>query len=127
MEDNVSSPPQVTCLSAVTLATQDLDRAVAFYTTLGFDLVKNDAALGFATFRAGQQHLNITAEHPERAMHWWGRAIFYVADVDAMYAHAVRSGFTPEFQPRDAAWGERYFHLKDPDGHEISFAHPLTT
>jgi len=27
--------------------------------------------------------------------------------------------------PRDAAWGERFFHLTDPDGHELSFAWPL--
>ncbi len=34
-------------------------------------------------------------------------------------------GFTPEAPPRDAAWGERYFHLTDPDGHALSFARPL--
>jgi uncharacterized glyoxalase superfamily protein PhnB len=27
--------------------------------------------------------------------------------------------------PRDAQWGERFFHVTDPDGHEISFAWPL--
>jgi hypothetical protein len=27
--------------------------------------------------------------------------------------------------PRDAEWGERFFHLIDPDGHELSFARPL--
>ena len=27
--------------------------------------------------------------------------------------------------PRDAEWSERYFHLTDPDGHELSFARPL--
>jgi len=27
--------------------------------------------------------------------------------------------------PRDAAWGERFFHVTDPDGHELSFAEPL--
>ena len=27
--------------------------------------------------------------------------------------------------PRDAEWGERYFHIADPDGHELSFAKPL--
>jgi catechol 2,3-dioxygenase-like lactoylglutathione lyase family enzyme len=33
-------------------------------------------------------------------------------------------GFNPEI-PRDASWGERYFHMLDPDGHELSFAQPL--
>ncbi len=26
---------------------------------------------------------------------------------------------------RDAEWGERFFHLTDPDGNELSFAWPL--
>ena len=24
--------------------------------------------------------------------------------------------------PQDTSWGERYFHMRDPDGHELSFA-----
>jgi len=27
--------------------------------------------------------------------------------------------------PHDGEWGERFFHLIDPDGHELSFARPL--
>jgi len=48
-----------------------------------------------------------------------------VDDVDAQHARAVAAGLTPDFAPRDASWGERYFHITDPDGHEISFAHLL--
>src|ERR1700747_319778 len=33
-------------------------------------------------------------------------------------------GFGPE-RPRDASWGERYFHMLHPDGHELSFAQPI--
>jgi uncharacterized glyoxalase superfamily protein PhnB len=51
----------------------------------------------------------------------WGRLIFYVTDVDAFWNHLKDRGFDPEI-PRDAAWGERYFHMPDPDGHELSFA-----
>ena len=54
----------------------------------------------------------------------WGRLIFYVTDVDALWTHLKDRGFDPE-TPRDAAWGERYFHMPDPDGHELSFARPL--
>jgi uncharacterized glyoxalase superfamily protein PhnB len=55
----------------------------------------------------------------------WGRVIFWVADVDAMYDRALEEGYAPETRPADAPWGERYFHLRDPDGHELSFARPL--
>jgi catechol 2,3-dioxygenase-like lactoylglutathione lyase family enzyme len=54
----------------------------------------------------------------------WGRLIFHVADVDAFWRHLTEKGFNPGI-PRDAQWGERYFHMTDPDGHELSFARPL--
>ena len=54
----------------------------------------------------------------------WGRLIFHVTDVDAFWIHLKEKGFDPEI-PRDASWGERYFHMLDPDGHELSFAQPL--
>jgi len=53
----------------------------------------------------------------------WGRLIFHVTDVDALWNHLKDRGFDPEI-PRDASWGERYFDMPDPDGHELSFAHP---
>ncbi|WP_420715440.1 VOC family protein [Cupriavidus sp. D39] len=41
----------------------------------------------------------------------------------AAYFQANRArGLRPEAAPRDAEWGERYFHISDPDGHELSFA-----
>ena len=39
-----------------------------------------------------------------------------------MYVRALAHGYAPEMAPADAPWGERYFHLRDPDGHELSFA-----
>src|SRR6266576_5779025 len=53
----------------------------------------------------------------DRSVTGWGRLIFYVADVDAIWAYLWEKGFHPE-SPRDASWGERYFHMADPDGHE---------
>src|SRR5262249_32998743 len=61
----------------------------------------------------------------ERTWSWWGRVIFYHSDVDALHASVVAAGYRPDTAPRDAEWGERFFHLTDPDGHELSFAKPL--
>ena len=47
--------------------------------------------------------------------------------VDALYGRAMHAGHSPQASPRDAEWRERYFHLRDPDGHELSFAAPLAT
>ena len=79
----------------------------------------------FTSFRAGSGYLNLTVQPTERVWAWWGRVIFHVADVDALHATAVASGIQPDTVPRDAAWGERFFHVTDPDGHALSFARPL--
>ncbi len=111
-------------ISAITLATHDMARSVAFYAALGFALKDGGAAASFTSFRAGTGYLNVTLA-PDRTWSWWGRAIFFVDDVDAMFARALAAGLSPAFAPRNAPWGERYFHLIDPDGHELSFARPL--
>ena len=112
-------------ISAITLATHDMTRAVAFYRALGFRLLHGGADADFTSFAAGAGYLNLIAQPAERRWSWWGRAIFYVDDVDAVYRRARAAGLAPSTTPADAPWGERYFHLTDPDGHELSFARPL--
>lgn len=117
---------RIEAVSAVTLATHDMGRALAFYRTLGFRPRYGGAEAAFTSLAAGPgQHLNLIVQPAERRWSWWGRVIFYVSDVDALHAQAVAGGLVPDFGPRDAAWGERYFHISDPDGHELSFARPL--
>jgi uncharacterized glyoxalase superfamily protein PhnB len=112
-------------ISAVTLATHEMQRAVRFYRALGFEALYGGEQSSFTSFRAGTSYLNLTAEPAKRRWSWWGRVIFYVADVDALYDRALAAGYQPATAPRDAEWGERFFHLVDPDGHELSFARPL--
>lgn len=112
-------------ISAITLATHDMARSVRFYEALGLARLYGDEEAAFTSFKAGGGYLNIIAQPAAREWRWWGRVIFYVADVDALYRRALDAGFRPEAPPRDAEWGERYFHLTDPDGHELSFARPL--
>jgi len=114
-------------ISAVTLATHDMARAVAFYRTLGFEIVHGGEDAAFTSFRAGTGFLNLIAQPAGRRWSWWGRVIIYHSDVDALHAAATAAGYRPEAAPRDAEWGERFFHLTDPDGHELSFAWPLRT
>jgi catechol 2,3-dioxygenase-like lactoylglutathione lyase family enzyme len=117
--------PRVLSISAVTLATQDMARAVRFYRALGFVQAYGGETAAFTSFRVGQGHVNLIRGAPGSSWGGWGRVIFYVDDVDAMFAHARVQGFTPQAAPEDAPWGERFFHLTDPDGHELSFAQPL--
>jgi len=109
-------------IDAVTLATHDMARSVGFYESLGFEVRYGGPESEFTSFRAGDGFLNLIFQPPDRAWSGWGRVIFHVSDVDAMYERVVALGHEPEAPPRDAEWGERYFHLLDPEGHELSFA-----
>ena len=120
-----SNVPMIESISAITLATHDMARAVGFYRKLGFELVYGGNNAAFTTFRVGTNYLNLIAQPNQRDWSWWGRVIFYVVDVDGFYARVIAAGLKPETTPRDAEWGERFFHLADPDGHELSFARPL--
>jgi uncharacterized glyoxalase superfamily protein PhnB len=46
------------------------------------------------------------------------------ADIDAFWSHLKEKGLRLE-KPQEASWGECYFHVSDPDGHQLSFAHPI--
>lgn len=115
--------PQLEGISAVTLFTADMARAVRFYRELGFPLRYGGESADFTSFCVGPGYLNLASGQPPERL--WGRTIVHVADVDTMYRHARAAGIRTETEPADAPWGERYFHVRDPDGHELSFARPL--
>ena len=112
-------------ISAVTLATHDMARAVRFYRCLSFTIRYGGEHSDFTSFSVGYSYLNLISQPDDRQWSWWGRIVFHVSDVDALYERALANDLVPDSTPRDAEWGERYFHLTDPDGHELSFAKPL--
>ena len=113
-------------INAVTLATTDMGAAVAFYEQLGFRLGYGGAETAFSSFHVGDGFLNVQLDPAyEAPRQVWGRVILWVDDVDAMYQRVRDAGYATETEPADAPWGERYFHVRDPDGHELSFAQPL--
>ena len=74
----------------------------------------------FSSRKARGAFVNLSAS-PGYEHRWWGRAIFRVDDVDAQYRALQVQGLVLE-SPRNAPWGECFFHLSDPDGPELSFA-----
>jgi len=99
--------------------------SVRFYRLCGFEMLYGGETASFTSFKAGESYLNLIAQADETSWSWWGRVIFYESDVDGLYARLVAAGIEPQAPPCDASWGERFFHVTDPDGHEISFAWPL--
>ena len=50
----------LTSVSAITLASHDMTRSVAFYRALGFDLKYGGPQASFTSFHAGSGYLNLT-------------------------------------------------------------------
>ena len=117
--------PTIEKISAVTFRVANMTESVRFYRdALGMELLYGGEDTGFSSLRAKDaQSAILNLEQGDRATHW-GRLIFYVTDVDALWNHLKERGLDPEV-PRDACWGERYFHMPDPDGHELSIARPI--
>jgi catechol 2,3-dioxygenase-like lactoylglutathione lyase family enzyme len=112
-------------ISAVTFTVANMQGSVRFYRdVLGMDLVYGGEDAYFSSLRASDAQNPILNLESGKPVTHWGRMIFYVADVDAFWAYLRGKGFHPE-SPRDASWGERYFHMSDPEGHELSFARPI--
>jgi catechol 2,3-dioxygenase-like lactoylglutathione lyase family enzyme len=114
-------------ISAITLAVRDMARSVGFYRDqVGLTMLYGGGEAPFTSFAVGEGYLNLILD-PEPEFDWWGRLVLYVDDVDVMHRRLVEAGLLPSTEPRDASWGERYFHINDPDGHELSFARPLAS
>ena len=58
-----------------------MPRAVQFYCALGFEVLRGNEQSSFTSFRTGMSYLKLVAQPAERRWSWWGRVIFYVADV----------------------------------------------
>jgi len=113
----------IASIVGVTFAVSDMARTVTFYKKLGFDLIYGGEDSEFATLRAQNAYVHLVLR-PGYEGQWWGRTIFRVDSADTQYAVALSAGLEPA-EPRNASWGERYFHMSDPDGHELSFAERL--
>ena len=111
-------------ISAVTLETKDVKGMIPFYERLGF-AIKNSKGDNFVSLSFGDSFLNFVKNAELATPTINGRIIFHVEEVNSFYEKIVAAGIEPDMPPSDARWGERYFHVTDPDGNEISCAKPL--
>jgi len=123
---------RVSKISAVTLLVSDMKRSVEFYSKIpNFKIVYGGSEAQFTSFLiddAVKSYQNLKLGKPHSTD--FGRIIFYTDDVDELFAYMENdetiSGLGKlESKPQDATWGERFFHVLDPDGYKMSFATPL--
>ena len=123
---------KVTKISAVTLPISDMKKSVDYYSKIpNFKIVFGGPDTQFTSFLiedGEKSYLNLKLN--EVRLPNFGRIIFYVDDVDELFDYMendeiISSLGNLESKPVDAAWGERFFHVLDPDGYKLSFAAPI--
>ena len=123
---------KVSKISAVTLLVANMKRSVDFYSKIpDFKIVYGGSEAQFTSFlidNAVKSYLNLKLNKTHSTD--FGRIIFYTDDVDELFAYMQDDKIISELgkfesKPEDAVWGERFFHVLDPDGYKLSFATPL--
>jgi catechol 2,3-dioxygenase-like lactoylglutathione lyase family enzyme len=105
--------PAIEKISAITFQVLNMKASVQFYrNVLGMELLYGGERESFSSLRANDSASAILNLEQGDSASRWGRLIFHVADVDALWTHLKEKGFDPEI-PRDASWGERYFHITE--------------
>jgi catechol 2,3-dioxygenase-like lactoylglutathione lyase family enzyme len=128
-------------ISAVTLKIKDMGKSCNLYSRIpGFKLAYGGAADPFTTFEVGGSKMYVNLEllnDPSTndvgigsKQRDFGRIIFHTEDVDSLYRHmkndrAISRAVSFETEPADAPWGERFFHMREPNGYQLSFASPI--
>jgi catechol 2,3-dioxygenase-like lactoylglutathione lyase family enzyme len=124
-------------ISAVTLLIKDMGRSCNFYSKIpGFKLAYGGSHDDFfTTYEIGENtsfYLNLELfklngnskyEYSKNLV----KIILHTDDVDKLYYYfkndpIISNLISFENEPTDASWGERYFHIRDPDGYLLSFA-----
>jgi catechol 2,3-dioxygenase-like lactoylglutathione lyase family enzyme len=129
-------------ISAVTLIIKNMERSCNFYSQIpGFRLAYGGSPIdSFTTYQIGKDnpplYLNLelntasNSNYDEHNKRHFGRIIFHTEDVDELYSYlrsnaGISNIVLFENEPMDAPWGERYFHIREPDGYQLSFAKPM--
>ena len=124
---------KVTKISAVTLLISDMKKSVNFYSKIpNFEIVYGGSDSQFTSFlidNIAMSYLNLKLDKTHSTD--FGRIIFYVDDVDKFFTYMQNDQTISilgklESKPQDATWGERFFHVLDPDGYRLSFATPIS-
>jgi catechol 2,3-dioxygenase-like lactoylglutathione lyase family enzyme len=139
-------------ISAITLKVKDMEISSSLYSKIpGFRLTYGGKPSDrFTTFEIGEggnatTYLNLELiEDNEgssdfskisnlgktRANEDFGRIIFHTENVDRLYSYMKQDEYISkhiviESEPTNAPWRERFFHIREPDGYQLSFARPL--
>jgi catechol 2,3-dioxygenase-like lactoylglutathione lyase family enzyme len=140
---------------AITLKVRDMEKSCSLYSKIpGFRLTYGGQPSDhFTTFEIGKgsnatTYLNLEVIEGEekdssdfhkksnfggkmKGSEDFGRIIFHTENVDRLYSYMKQDEYISrsivfENEPTNAPWGERFFHIREPNGYQLSFAQPLS-
>ena len=122
-------------ISAVTLLIKDMNISCMFYSKIpGFKLAYGGSPSDlFTSYEIQNSSVFLNLELFEMTNNQESQSkndvkiILHTEDVDELYYYFkndknISRLILFENAPTDASWGERYFHIRDPDGYLLSFA-----
>lgn len=125
---------------ALGIAVSDMAASVDFYKLLGLSFADDAASQGHVeTELPGGLRLMLDTEAvmesfdptwsspADRGRVGLAFACRDAADVDATHERVVAAGHRSHLEPFDAAWGQRYASVLDPDGTVVDLSAPLDT
>jgi catechol 2,3-dioxygenase-like lactoylglutathione lyase family enzyme len=142
-------------ISAITLKVKDMEKSCTLYSKIpGFSLTYGGKPSDrFTTFEIGKgskttTYLNLELIEKEeekdssdfykksnlgrkmKGSEDFGRIIFHSENVDKLFSYMKQDEYISksivfESEPTNAPWGERFFHIREPNGYQLSFAQPL--
>jgi hypothetical protein len=142
-------------ISAITLKVKDMVKSCSLYSKIpGFRLTYGGKHSDrFTTFEIGKEskattflNLELIEEEENHSSVFYkksnlggkskgsedfGRIIFHTESVDKLYSYMkhdeyISKSIVFENEPINAPWGERFFHIREPNGYQLSFAQPLS-
>jgi catechol 2,3-dioxygenase-like lactoylglutathione lyase family enzyme len=142
-------------ISAITLKVKDMEKSCTLYSKIpGFRMrYGGKPSDRFTTFEIGKgskatTYLNLELIEKEeekdssdfykksnlgrkmKGSEDFGRIIFHSENVDKLFSYMKQDEYISksivfENEPTNAPWGERFFHIREPNGYQLSFAQPL--
>ena len=140
-------------ISAITLKVKDMEKSCSLYSKIpGFRLTYGGKPSDrFTTFEIGKGsnatylNLELIIEEESDSSDFYkksnlgkrkgskdfGRIIFHTEDVNRLYSYMRHDEYISKYivfenEPTNAPWGERFFHIREPNGYQLSFAQPLS-
>ncbi len=117
-------------ISGLKFYVKDLNKTVEFYEALGFKFKSkgHDRAKAYLNWFSIEFLATSEEQNPEfleeaQAQPKGGGLYIYISvdNVDKFYEELILRHIKTSSQPRDWAWGNREFALRDPDGYKLVF------